>query len=193
MTQKVNPSPKSLNDKVALITGAGRGIGKATATALAQTGATVVLAARSTQQLQQTAATIENSCDSKVLAVTTDLEHEESIQNLAEQIKTQLGRLDFLINNAGITLSSRLEDTTTEQLQDISADLVVLATGMQPNTAEDPIPAEVPYDDYGFVTSPTARPGIYAAGCVRAPVNVSEAVQDGTAAALKAIQSIARR
>jgi quinone-modifying oxidoreductase subunit QmoA len=71
--------------------------------------------------------------------------------------------------------------------------LVVLATGMQPNTAESPIPIEVPYDDYGFVASQEAKAGIYAAGCTRTPINVSEVVQDGTAAALKAIQSIARR
>ncbi|MDY7037239.1 MAG: heterodisulfide reductase subunit A, partial [Thermodesulfobacteriota bacterium] len=65
--------------------------------------------------------------------------------------------------------------------------------GMQPNTAEIPIPAEVSYDDYGFIASQTAKAGIYAAGCTRTPTGVQESVQDGTAAALKAIQSIARR
>ena len=87
----------------------------------------------------------------------------------------------------------QVEDTTTEALQEISVDLVVLATGMQPNTAEDPIPVQVPYDDYGFVASQAAAAGIYAAGCMRTPTGVQESVQDGTAAALKAIQSISRR
>jgi quinone-modifying oxidoreductase subunit QmoA len=87
----------------------------------------------------------------------------------------------------------RVEDTTSERLHEIPVDMAVLATGMVPNTAESPIPVEVPYDDYGFVASQVARPGIYAAGCSRTPVGVSESVQDGTAAALKAIQSIARR
>jgi quinone-modifying oxidoreductase, subunit QmoA len=64
---------------------------------------------------------------------------------------------------------------------------------MQPNTAENPIPDQVSYDDYGFVASQNAKPGVYAAGCTRVPTGVSESVQDGTAAALKAIQSIARR
>ena len=80
-----------------------------------------------------------------------------------------------------------------EALQEISVDMVVLATGMQPNTLEARVPIEVPYDDYGFVATQNAKPGIYAAGCTRTPTGVSEAVQDGTAAALKAIQSIARR
>jgi quinone-modifying oxidoreductase subunit QmoA len=64
---------------------------------------------------------------------------------------------------------------------------------MEPNTSEFPLPIKVPYDDYGFMVSQDGKPGIYAAGCVRTPTLVSEVVQDGTAAALKAIQSIVRR
>jgi quinone-modifying oxidoreductase subunit QmoA len=75
----------------------------------------------------------------------------------------------------------KVEDTTTEELKEISVDMAVLATGMVPNTAENPVPAQ------------TAKAGIYAAGCTRTPTGVQESVQDGTAAALKAIQSIARR
>lgn len=96
-------------------------------------------------------------------------------------------------DEAGKGLVLRVEDTTAEALHEITADLVVLATGMEPNTAENPIPIGVPYDDYGFVASREAKAGIYAAGCTRTPANVSECVQDGTAAALKAIQSITRR
>ncbi len=73
----------------------------------------------------------------------------------------------------------------------IDVDLVVLATGMVPNTLESKVPADVSYDDYGFVVSDI--PGIYTAGCVRKPVDVVTSVQDGTAAALKAIQSCVRR
>ncbi|MCF8062510.1 MAG: CoB--CoM heterodisulfide reductase iron-sulfur subunit A family protein [Deltaproteobacteria bacterium] len=96
-------------------------------------------------------------------------------------------------NESGQGLVLRVENTATEELNEIPADLVVLATGMEPNTADAPLPIEVPYDDYGFVASQNAGPGVYAAGCSRTPISVSEAVQDGTAAALKAIQSIARR
>ena len=96
-------------------------------------------------------------------------------------------------NEAGDALLLKVEDTTTESLQEISADLVVLATGMQPNTSDNPVPIQVAYDDYGFIATPNGTPGICGAGCSRVPTNVSECVQDGTAAALKAIQSIARR
>jgi quinone-modifying oxidoreductase subunit QmoA len=87
----------------------------------------------------------------------------------------------------------KVEDTTKEELNEIPVDLEVLATGMEPNTADNPLPVDVPYDDYGFVASQSALPGIFAAGCTRTPTGVQESVQDGTAAALKAIQSIARR
>ena len=96
-------------------------------------------------------------------------------------------------DEGGKALILRVEDTTTEELQEVSADLVVLATGMQPNTADNPLPIEIPYDDYGFIASKDPKAGISGAGCSRSPMNVSETVQDGTAAALKAIQSIARR
>jgi quinone-modifying oxidoreductase, subunit QmoA len=87
----------------------------------------------------------------------------------------------------------RVEDTTTGSLHEITVDMAVLATGMQPNTSEFPVPASVPHDEYGFAAPSEATPGICAAGCTRTPTGVAESVQDGTAAALKAIQSIARR
>ncbi|MBA7684748.1 Ferredoxin--NADP reductase [subsurface metagenome] len=110
-----------------------------------------------------------------------------------ENIQFFKGKVAQINQGESNNLILKVEDTTTEELNEISADLVVLATGMQPNTAESPIPIDVPYDDYGFVASQKAKAGIYAAGCTRTPTNVSEVVQDGTAAALKAIQSIARR
>lgn len=93
----------------------------------------------------------------------------------------------------GKSLILRVEDTTKEELNELAVDMVVLATGMEPNTASNPLPIEIPYDDYGFIASKDPKAGITGTGCTRSPMNVSEAVQDGTAAALKAIQSIVRR
>jgi len=120
---------------------------------------------------------------------------EEFYQNIKkdENIEFFKGKVAKITQGDSGQLILRVEDTMSEALKEIPADLVVLATGMQPNTAETPVPIDVPYDDYGFVASQNAAPGIYAAGCTRTPVSVSEVVQDGTAAALKAIQSIARR
>jgi len=87
----------------------------------------------------------------------------------------------------------RVENTMTEELVEMPFDLVVLATGMEPSTSADPLPLPVAYDDYQFLPGPVVQPGIYAAGCVRSPLNVSESVQDGTSAAIRAIKSIVVR
>jgi quinone-modifying oxidoreductase subunit QmoA len=72
-------------------------------------------------------------------------------------------------------------------------DLVVLATGMEPSTASDKVPADVAYDENGFIISDSKKPGIYSAGCVKKPMDVATSNRDATAAALKAIQSTVRR
>ena len=87
----------------------------------------------------------------------------------------------------------RVENTSTEKIEEIEVDLVVLATGMQPTIAKYPVPGGVPLDEYGFVATGVDKPGMVGAGCARTPVGVSETVSDGTGAALKAIQAIARR
>ena len=85
------------------------------------------------------------------------------------------------------------ENTNTGEQIRKSFDLVVLATGMVPNKIDiDNLP-DVSYDEYGFLTFDPEKTGIYGAGCVRRPTDVASCVQDATAAALKAIQSIARR
>ncbi len=87
----------------------------------------------------------------------------------------------------------RVEDTAAGSLNMINVDMAVLATGMQPNTSLSHQPAFAQRDDYGFMAAQEVTPGFFAAGCSRTPINVSESVQDGTAAALKAIQSVVRR
>ncbi len=85
-------------------------------------------------------------------------------------------------------LTVEAEDTTSGTMVKEKVEMVVLATGMVPSIAETKLPAEIAFDDYGFVTSEV--PGIYAAGCAKRPVNVTISVRDATGAALKAIQSI---
>lgn len=83
------------------------------------------------------------------------------------------------------------DDTASGRKAKETVDMVVLATGIVPMTAETKIPAKITYDNYGFIASEV--PGIYAAGCAKRPADVSSSVQDATGAALKAIQSIVRR
>ena len=77
------------------------------------------------------------------------------------------------------------ENTATGERFTVEHDLVILATGMQPNTATEKAPGDAKYDDYGFML---ASGGIIPAGTTKAPREVVACVQEGTAAALKAIQ-----
>ncbi len=85
------------------------------------------------------------------------------------------------------------ENTNTgEQIKE-SFDMVVLATGMVPKSISEISSPDVSCDEYGFLTNDPNKPGIYGAGCARRPTDVASSVQDATACALRAIQSIARR
>lgn len=95
----------SLAGKNALVTGAGRGIGRATAEALARSGARVAVAARSTRELDDVVAGIRNS-GGTALALSVDLAQPQAPYELARQVAAQLGAVDILVNNAGIGSSS---------------------------------------------------------------------------------------
>ncbi len=89
-----------LDGRVAIVTGAGRGIGAATAVALAEAGADVVCAARTEADITGTAATIA-ATGRRGLAVPTDVTVTESLQTLVTRTVDEFGRLDVLVNNAG--------------------------------------------------------------------------------------------
>ncbi|HET8563219.1 MAG TPA: SDR family oxidoreductase [Candidatus Binatia bacterium] len=90
-----------LNNKVALITGSGRGIGKAIALAYAREGAKLALCARSAPEVEQTVEeclALRGECR----GWTCDLSLEEPVNELVENIKKEFGRIDVLVNNAGV-------------------------------------------------------------------------------------------
>jgi NAD(P)-dependent dehydrogenase (short-subunit alcohol dehydrogenase family) len=90
-----------MDDRVALITGASSGLGVGFAEALAQAGAHVVLAARRTDRLKDTAALVE-ATGRKALCVRTDVTDPEQCQAVVAAAMKEFGRLDVLVNNAGI-------------------------------------------------------------------------------------------
>lgn len=90
-----------LSGQSALVTGAGRGIGRAIGSALAVAGARVFLAARTTDQLESAAREIQQNGGTAV-PVPTDLSKEEDIQSLFQRISDRAGGLDILVNNAGV-------------------------------------------------------------------------------------------
>jgi quinone-modifying oxidoreductase subunit QmoA len=83
------------------------------------------------------------------------------------------------------------ENTLTGEITKLEVDLAVLATGMVPNTAEQPPPLDTVLDEFGFIT-PDATTGIIGAGVAVRPVDVATAVQDATGAALTAMNAGAR-
>lgn len=103
------------NNRIALVTGAGSGIGKATALALLQEGYTVVLAGRRLPKLEQTI-TEAGPAAARALAVPCDIADEAAVGRLFETIRQTHGRLDVLFNNAGTGVPAiPLEDLTIEQ------------------------------------------------------------------------------
>ncbi|HEX5285724.1 MAG TPA: SDR family oxidoreductase [Polaromonas sp.] len=105
------------NDKVALVTGAGTGIGRAVALALLGEGYRVVLAGRRIEPLNEVA---RESGTDRALAVATDVSRPESVAALFAKIKEVFGRLDVLFNNAGVNSPrGNLEDLTFEQWQNV--------------------------------------------------------------------------
>lgn len=92
---------QSLKGKVAIITGAARGIGKATAVALAKEGVNVGLMARTESTLKEVAAELEGM-GIKVAYAAADIASKEQVETAVEMLKNELGPADILINNAGI-------------------------------------------------------------------------------------------
>ena len=97
-----------LQGKVAIVTGASSGIGEATAIALAEQEAIVILTARRLDRIQNVMNQI-NAAGGKAVAIQTDITKKEQVQKMVDQVKAEFGRVDMLINNAGVMLLSFLD------------------------------------------------------------------------------------
>jgi NAD(P)-dependent dehydrogenase (short-subunit alcohol dehydrogenase family) len=113
----------SLEGKVAIVTGASSGLGVAFAKALAEAGADVVLGARRADRLDGTRKMVEE-LDRRAVAVTTDVASQPDCQNLVDTAIAELGRVDVLVNNAGIgTAVPATRETVEEFTQVIDVNL----------------------------------------------------------------------
>lgn len=104
----------ALEGRVALVTGAGRGIGRALALALAGVGADVALAARSVGEIEKVAGEVEG-LGRRALAVPTDVTDEAEVERLVGRVLEELGGLDVLVNNSGVIHAAPLVETSAEE------------------------------------------------------------------------------
>lgn len=107
-----------LNDKIALITGGGTGIGKAIAEELAKNGAKVALASRNENHVERAAAQLRAS-GLAVLALPMNVRRKQEIERAVEQIVSEWGALHILVNNAGISGLSMIDDPEDNKWYDI--------------------------------------------------------------------------
>jgi NAD(P)-dependent dehydrogenase (short-subunit alcohol dehydrogenase family) len=116
---------KKLQGQVAIISGAGRGIGAATAELLAQAGAAVVLTARSADQVESVAARLRQA-GGRAIAVEADVSDPEQVEEVVEAGLTQFDRIDILVNNAGVIwpLDAVLDADMDEWAYNIHVNLV---------------------------------------------------------------------
>lgn len=104
----------SLQGKVALITGASSGIGEASALALAEESAYVVVVGRHVDKLQGLIGQIRERAG-KAWPALADMANEQQVQSLVNHVKSKFGRIDILVNNAGVILQDQIDSVNTEE------------------------------------------------------------------------------
>jgi NADP-dependent 3-hydroxy acid dehydrogenase YdfG len=110
----------TLADQVAVVTGAGRGIGRAVATTLARAGAAVALAARSAAELESVAQEVR-ATGGRALVVATDVRQEAAVETLARQTLAEWGQVDVLVNAAGLATFAPVTDSKLDDWDQILA------------------------------------------------------------------------
>ncbi len=106
-----------------------------------------------------------------------------------EGVSFTKGKVARVENAPNDDVTVTLEDVMGGKRVQRTFDMVVLAAGMEAATRQTPLPLDINYTDEGMIIPSSLKPGIYAVGSAKSPVDVAKSVQDATGAALKSIQS----
>ncbi len=117
MVEILPPNLQKLQDQVALVTGASRGIGKATALALATQGAKIVVNYASNSEAADAVVSEITEAGGEAIAISADVSQEEAVNSMVTQTKKEFGKIDILVNNAGITRDTLLLRMKAEDWQ----------------------------------------------------------------------------
>ncbi len=148
--------------------------------------------------LKQCAYLAEQYPDAKITVYYIDLRTPGRYVKVLDKVKASpnvsfvKGKVADVVQGANDSVTLQVEDAIRGEKLTLSYDMVVLATGMQPSLAEAKLPLPVPVDEDGFIIG-GEEAGIFAAGCARMPLDVMRSAQSGTAAALKAVQTVKGR
>lgn len=110
----MTPRPENLEGKVAIVTGAGRGLGRAMAKGLVDAGAAVTVAARTSAELESFVADAK-AAGGQALACSTDITDEASVERLVDATVETFGRVDILVNNSGIVATTPLIEQSADE------------------------------------------------------------------------------
>jgi len=102
-----------LKDQVGIITGGGRGIGRATALTFAKEGASIAVVARSESEIEGVAREIRNM-GGRAIAIKTDVSQEDQVEAMVQKVINEFGRIDALVNSAGVAKHAHIQDIQTD-------------------------------------------------------------------------------
>jgi NAD(P)-dependent dehydrogenase (short-subunit alcohol dehydrogenase family) len=108
-----------LHDRVAIVTGGSKGLGQAMAAGLASAGANLVLVSRNQAEVEAAAAEISRDYDVQVIGLQADVTLEDQVQGVVDTCLEKFGKVDVLINNAGINIRGPIEELTLEEFKQV--------------------------------------------------------------------------
>lgn len=108
-----------LEERVAIVTGSAKGLGKAAAAALSSVGATVVITSRDVAQAEEAAEELSQQTGGQTLGLALDLRESDSIAPLTKTVEERFGSIDILVNNAGLTHRGAIDELSTEQWDEV--------------------------------------------------------------------------